>query len=172
MQGALGLIDGLSRWTARASVVLVGLIGCFILLEVLARYLFNAPTIWTEEISRLLLVWAVYGAAAQILQERRLILVDLVQRKLPPSVLRVQQVAVHLLILTFCLVAVVWGIGIVAESIEKGRASSTMLRTPQWLFELPIPLGFGLLALQALARVLRTATGREPLPDPEGGPAL
>ncbi|GAB5468230.1 MAG: hypothetical protein Kilf2KO_12600 [Rhodospirillales bacterium] len=154
-------IDALARWSGRLAVVLVGVIGVIVVWEVVARYLFNDPTIWTEETARLAMVWAVYAAAALILQERRLIVINAVVRLLPEAWRRAQEVFVLVLIVAFSAVAVVWGLGIIQESIAVGRASATMLRLPQWIFELPVPLGFALLALQALARIVRLLLGWE-----------
>lgn len=169
MRCCLAALDSLARWAGRLAVVLLLLIGLFVVWEVASRYLFNAPTIWSEEISRLLMVWATYAAAAVVLQEGRLIAIDVLTRLLPPFWLRLQRLLALLAILGFSLVAVVWGSGIVAESLAVGRASSTMLRTPQWLFELPVPLGFALLAVQALAQMARLALGWEEPSPPEHG---
>jgi len=155
VRSCLAAIDAVARWAGRLAALLVLVIGVFIVWEVVSRYLFNAPTVWSEELSRLAMVWATYAAAALVLQEGQLISIDLLTRVMPTGLLRVQRIVCLLVILGFSLVAVVWGVGIVAESISVGRASSTMLRTPQWLFEAPVPLGFGLLSLQALAGILR-----------------
>ena len=46
-----------SGYTAAGLYVLIGFIVSF---EVISRYIFNAPTIWVNEISRLLQIWATY----------------------------------------------------------------------------------------------------------------
>ena len=48
-----------SGYTAAGLYVLIGFIVSF---EVISRYIFNAPTIWVNEISRLLQIWATYLA--------------------------------------------------------------------------------------------------------------
>ncbi|MEO1192461.1 MAG: TRAP transporter small permease [Pseudomonadota bacterium] len=161
LRAGLAAIDATARWSGRLAVLLFWVIGVIVVWEVAARYLFNAPTIWTEETARLVMVWGVYAAAALVLQERRLIAIDAVVRWLPPGLQRVQEIFVLLVILGFSTVAVIWGIGIVQESLAVGRASATMLRLPQWVFELPVPIGFTLLGLQALARVIRLSLGWE-----------
>lgn len=153
MTSILQFVERLSRWAGHGAAALFCLIGAFVVFEVAGRYLLNSPTIWTEEMSRLLQIWATYGAAAFVFQEKRLIAVDLLRGKLSAAWRCRQEVLGLVVMLGFSVVAIVWGVGVVAESLAVGRASSTMLRTPQWLFELPIPIGFALLALRLTVRL-------------------
>ena len=52
--------------------------------EVVARYVFNAPTIWAEEMSRFFQVWAVYLGAAYVLRYRYLIRITLLTDHIGP----------------------------------------------------------------------------------------
>jgi len=55
-------------WIERALVVVCSLLLCFLVasvfLEVLIRYVIHAPTAWTEEVARFILVWFGLLAAA------------------------------------------------------------------------------------------------------------
>ena len=64
--------------------------------------------------------------------------------------------------MVFCGYAVWWGMEIAIDSIVVGRADSTMLALPLWFSEFSIPVGFGLLLLQAVAELVRLATGAVP----------
>ncbi len=155
----LTAIDRVSEWGGRLAAWLFFLIGVIIVYEVVARYLFVAPTIWSEEISRFLQIWATYLAAAQVLKRRQLIAIDvLVTRLGRPARIGCELFAL-LVIIVFCLVAVVYGTEVVVDSLRVGRSTATMLSVPFWLSEIAIPIGFGLLLLQALAEVVRTLSG-------------
>jgi C4-dicarboxylate transporter, DctQ subunit len=155
----LKFIDSVSEWGGRLAAWLFFLIGVIIVYEVIARYLFLAPTIWSEEMSRFLQIWATYLAAAEVLRRRQLIAIDVVVTRLGPLARTSCEVLALLVIIAFSLVAVVFGLEVVVDSLKVGRATATMLSVPFWLSEVAIPLGFGLLCLQALAELVRTVTG-------------
>ncbi len=151
----LKLIDRLNDifgWIAAAAFVVVGVM---ITYEVVMRYVFLAPTIWAEEMSRFFQIWATYIAAAYVLRHRQLIAITILVNRLGPLGRRLADGFALIWILVFCLVAVYYGLDIMLDSIRLGRATSTMLSVPQWMTEIAIPLGFTLLGLQALAELIR-----------------
>ncbi len=154
----LRTIDTISDWSGRLAAWLFFLIGPIIVYEVVARYVFLSPTIWSEELSRFLQIWGTYLAAAYVLRKRQLIAIDIVVRYSGPLLRKVLESAALLVIIVFCLVAVYFGMKIAIDSIMIGRASSSMLAVPLWMTEVAIPLGFTLLLLQALAELYRTIT--------------
>ena len=152
------LIDGLSDLCGRLAAVLFVLIGVMITYEVVMRYAFFAPTSWAEEMSRFFQIWAVYIAAAFILRHRHLIVITVVVDRLPRGGRLAAELFALAWIAVFSAVALWYGVVTVVESIAVGRNTSTMLSVPQWMTEIAIPLGFGLLLLQCLleaARLLR-----------------
>jgi TRAP-type C4-dicarboxylate transport system permease small subunit len=162
----LKLIDRLNEafgWIAAAAFVGVG---AMITYEVVMRYVFLAPTIWAEEMSRFLQIWATYLAAATVLRHRQLIAITVIVERLGPRGRKLAEAFALVWILLFCIVAVWYGLDIMLDSIRVGRATSTMLAVPQWMTELAIPLGFTLLALQALAELIRLPKSAPP---PLGG---
>lgn len=152
---------------AWVSSVLLFAVGAMLTFEVVARYFFNAPTIWAEELSRLFMIWAVFIASATLLRWDDHIRVTVVVDLLPEAPRRVLRVVT----LTFVAVVagfVAWhGYPIALNSFEVGRTTGSMLGIPQWWWQASIPVGFGLLFVQALisaATVL--AGGPEPGHEP------
>ncbi len=156
----LAFIDRLSEFCGRVSAVIFFVIGGMITYEVIARYVFNAPTIWVEELSRFVQIWATYLGAAYVLRHRHLIAIDLVTGRLGRRGRLASEAIGLLFIAGFCLISIVYGVGIVVESVRLGRATATMLSVPQWMTESAIPLGMGLLLLQCLAELVRLLAGR------------
>lgn len=152
-------IDKTSEWSGRLAAWLFFLIGIIIVYEVVARYVFLSPTIWSEELSRFLQIWATYLAAAHVLRKRQLIAIDLIVRYSGPLLRTCFESLALLVIIVFCLVAVFFGLEIVIDSVKVGRASSSMLAVPSWMTEAAIPVGFGLLLVQAVAELFRTLIG-------------
>ena len=155
-------IDPLSDWAGRLSAWMFFAIACMITWEVVARYLFLAPTIWAEEMSQFFQIWATYLAAAWVLKNRQLIVIDLFLVRMWPRLRRIVDIFSLLFIALFCGVAIYYGSEILLESIRMGRATSTMLGVPKWMTESAIPVGFGLLLLQTLAELLRQLRGDAP----------
>lgn len=153
------IIDRISSICARLSAWLFFIIGGIIVFEVVARYVFLSPTIWGEEMSRFLQIWATYLAAAYVLQQRKLIAIDVVINKMPPAVQKFLDSCALVVIMVFCAVACIWGSIIVVDSITVGRATSTMLAVPSWMTEIAIPIGFGLMLIQAVVEFCRTLAG-------------
>ena len=142
------------------------LIGCMIVYEVIARYVFLSPTIWAEEMSRFFQIWATYLAAGFVLKNRQLIAIDVVTKKFPPVFKKMSAGFTLMIIGIFAAVAVIYGTGIVAESVEQGRATSTMLAVPRWMTESAVPIGFGVLLLQVIAEFGKLFNGA-----PEAAPS-
>ena len=157
------LIDRLSDLTARLSGWVFFLIGLMLAWEVGARYFFNAPTIWAEELSRLFLVWATFMAAAALLRHDQHIRVTVVTDLLGPAGQRAARLISLLFILVFAGFVVWHGTPIAWDSFERGRTTGTMMDIPNWWHQAAVPLGFLLLAVQAALELVRTACGA-PLP--------
>jgi TRAP-type C4-dicarboxylate transport system permease small subunit len=161
MKAMLELIDRVGVACSRIAGWLFFTIGLMITYEVVARYVFNAPTIWAEEMSRFFQVWAVYLGAAYVLRYQYLIRITLLIDRIGPLGRRLAEAFSLVVIGGVCVVAIAWGIEIVAESVRLGRTTSTMLDVPQWTTELAIPVGCGLLLLQCLAQLVRLASTRD-----------
>lgn len=145
----------LLAWLADASAWVFFAIGLMLSFEVVARYFFNAPTIWAEELSRLFQVWGTWLAAAWLLQNRQLIAVGVVWHRLPLAAKRLTSFVNLLLIAAFCAVAIGYGTSIVLDSLRFGRKSATMLDLPLWLNEIAVPVGCALILLQCLRELVR-----------------
>ncbi len=156
----LAFIDRLSEFCGRVSAVIFFVIGGMITYEVIARYMFNAPTIWVEELSRFIQIWATYLGAAYVLKHRHLIAIDLLTGRLGPRGRLTSEAIGLLFIAGFCVISIAYGAGIVIESVQLGRATATMLSVPQWMTESAIPFGMGLLLVQCVAELVRLLTGR------------
>jgi TRAP-type C4-dicarboxylate transport system permease small subunit len=151
----LQLFDKLGDRLATLSAWLFFAVGGMITWEVLARYLFNAPTIWAEEMSRFFQIWATYLAMAALLRQRRFIRITLLTDHLGPRARWASELFGLLVIAGFSATATWYGFAIVEESVRVGRATSTMMQVPRWATESAIPLGFGLLTLQSVIEIAR-----------------
>jgi len=151
----LAFIDRISALCGRVAAWLFFVIGLLIAYEVTARYVFTAPTPWTEEISRFLQIWATYLAAAFVLANRDMIVIDFFTSRMRPGPRRLCETVSLLAIAAFCFVAMIYGMEIVAESVAQNRHTSTMLGVPRWMTEAAVPVGCALLLAQTAVEMVR-----------------
>jgi len=157
-------IDRVSDILGHVAAWMFVAIGLMVSYDVTMRYVFNAPTKWALEMSEFFLLWATYLAAAYVLRHRDNIQITVLYDAVGPLTRRVFDTLALLIIGVFAGVAVVHGLDILADSIEQGRRTSTMLQVPKWMTEAAIPVGFGLLLVQAMLELARTWTGEAPRP--------
>ncbi len=162
----MAVIDRLSDLLARLAGWAYFAIGLMLAYEVAARYFFNAPTIWAEELSRLVFVWATLIAAAGLLRHDQHIRVTVVTDRLGLAGQRWARVASHAFVLVLCGFVVWHGTPIAANSWETGRTTGTMMDLPNWWAQAAVPLAFLLLGLQSVVEMIRMLTGA-PLPKHE-----
>lgn len=158
------LVDRLSDLLATLAGWLYFVIGLMLAWEVVARYFFNAPTIWAEELSRLLLVWGTFIAAASLLRNDQHIRVTVVTDLMGDRGRRVARVASLIFVAVLAGFVVRYGTPIAWDSFERGRTTGTMMDIPNWWSQAAVPLAFLLLGLQALIELARTLGGA-PLPE-------
>jgi TRAP-type C4-dicarboxylate transport system permease small subunit len=158
----LSLIDRISDKLGALASMTFFLIGLMITFEVVARYVFTAPTTWAEEGARLLQLWATYLAMGFVLKNQSLIRITALTGRFSLKYQRLLDVVALVWIIVFSLYAFWQGIEIVVESIEVGRATATMNQVPKFWTESAIPIGFLVLILQALAEIWRLLRGTPP----------
>ena len=78
-------IDRLSKWVGKASAWLIPLLIAELVYDTVARYLFNAPTAWSYDISYMLYGTAFMGAAAYTLLVDEHVRIELIYEKASPK---------------------------------------------------------------------------------------
>ncbi len=155
------MFDRLTLILAWVAAILFVLAGCMLTYEVLARYFFVRPTIWAAELSQLCLIWGSLLGMPWALSARRHISVDAVTRLLSPQIQRLVEIIAMACILAFSVMVTFKGWEIFYESFERGRTSGTMLDLPAWIAELPVAIGFALLAVQAVIEIVGLLRGKD-----------
>ncbi|GAA0793663.1 TRAP transporter small permease [Marinobacterium sediminicola] len=143
----------------RLAAALFATIAVMITYEVIARYIFLAPTIWVEDLSLLCQIWASCMGASWLLQHQALIRIDILTTRFGPH-MRVFAELWSLLVVALFSAWVAWyGTELVIESIAMGSASASMLGLPMWITKSAIPVGFGLLFVQCLTEAVLVLGG-------------
>ena len=162
---ALRTIDRLSEGIGLLVSVLMPAMVVVLAIEVVARYVFNSPTIWAYDTAIFMFGSTGLLGGAYALKRKEHINVDLFYARLSPRGKAVLDVITGLLFFFFMALVVVYGWTSAIEAIKGGEATATLWGPPIGHFKLMIPIGAALLILQGLANWIRSlylaATNRE-----------
>jgi TRAP-type C4-dicarboxylate transport system permease small subunit len=152
----------LTKFLDRVDVVLrhsVGVILCVMTLsvtwQVVLRYLFKRPNMWSEEVARFLFVWLVMFGSALAIRYNRHMSIDFIKQKLPVKFQLVLSIVLTVLCMVF--VSFIGWQGLKLLSITS-RQLSGGLRIPMVYPYLSIPVGSILMLIffvEYLANLLR-----------------
>lgn len=153
------IIDKITSLAAVIGGVFTGIMTLIVGYAVIARYIFNRPIGWSEEIAVYLMVWAVFLGAAYTLKEDAHIGVDILITKAPVRVRRA-------LLLFHCLAGILLmsillyhGIGMVALTLKMG-SRSIAIDFPLVLTHMAVPVGSAILILQFISKLISLAAGK------------
>lgn len=169
MQAFASLIDRIADHLAQLCGWAYFTVGLMLGFEVIARYFFNAPTIWAEELSRLLFIFATLLAAPALLRHNQHIRVTALTVLMGPGAQRLMRLLSLGFVIAFCGVLVWYGKDAPLNSYARGRTSGSMLDIPAWWAQSAVPLAFSLLGIQAALEFIRCALGA-PLPNDAHAP--
>ena len=141
-----------SGYLASALFIAIGFIVSY---EVIMRYLFNSPTIWVNEVSRFLQIWATYLALTYSFHKKDFIRITVIYDRLNENGKKILDFISFIFILIFSSFVVYYGWLIAYDSLKVGRTSSTILDVPSFLTELAIPLCFAFLVLRVLLEAIK-----------------
>tara|TARA_B100001093_G_scaffold491781_1_gene532209 strand:+ start:370 stop:846 length:477 start_codon:yes stop_codon:yes gene_type:complete len=148
-------LDNLIKYSGYLASALFILIGFIVSFEVISRYVFNAPTVWVNEISRFLQIWATYLALTYSFHKNDFIRITVIYDRLGKSGKKILDFISIIFILFFSSFVIYYGWLIAYDSYQVGRTSSTILDVPSFLTELAIPLCFFLLILRVIIEFVR-----------------
>ncbi len=140
----------------RLLAAILGVITALVIYQATARYLFNSPPSWTEELARYLQVWMVMLAAPVCLHRGMHLAVDYVTPRLPPARRAVARAFLALPVGVFSLVLTVYGVRLLrVAAIETSPALGTSMIWPY----LAVPVGGALLTIESCRAVARIWRG-------------
>lgn len=148
-------MERIVKYSGHTASVLFISIAFIICLEVILRYIFNSPTIWVEEMSRFLQIWATYLALTFSFHHNDLIRITFVYDRLSNNGKKILDIISFITIIIFSAIVVYYGWLITVDSFNLGRTSATMIAIPKVLTEISIPLCFGLLIIRVFLELIK-----------------
>jgi TRAP-type transport system small permease protein len=153
LRALAGAFDKASLFVCCALVT--ALLGC-VSLGALTRGL-GEPLIWTDELSRFLMVWlAVFG---WIVASRKRIHVRIrfFQDRLPPRAHKATEIAIQSAMTLFGALVTAYSVGLIDKNHEL--EATTLPISMAWMYA-PMVLGGAITALQGASEVIETLLGR------------
>lgn len=134
-----------------AVIVLLALLTSVVFVAVFARYLFNAPLAWSEELSRYSFVWATFLGAEVCLRKGSHIGIDIVTKNFPVNFQQFLQTWGRLLVAIILVALIIAGLKVSAVAHAQ---LSPSLGLPMSCVYLALPAGAALMLLELLMQAL------------------
>lgn len=151
--------------SSRLLFLLAGLALCLAcglyLYEVAARYLFNAPTTWTNEAVQYSLAALIFLALPDITRRAAHIAIDIVPASLPATPARWLGRFNNLVAAGACLTAGWITLGEAVKQLERGLLTNAAHPIPRWWITAMITLGLASAALHFLRHAMARDTDGE-----------
>ena len=149
-------LDRLEEWISVALLVVV-LIAVFT--QVIARYVFQAPLFWGDELARYCYVWLAFCAGTFITGRRSHVTIGIFDKQLSEKALRVIECFAMLVVAFTCIALVYYSYPWLLKTI---RPKSSALRMPMVFLYGSVWLAFGVMAVHSLVNFYYVAIGRAP----------
>jgi TRAP-type C4-dicarboxylate transport system permease small subunit len=127
--------------------------------NVLARYFFNSPIQWAEELARYSFIWVVFMGAVVCTKRKRHIAIDFLLQSLPPRASAWLRVLADLCTLGIALVIARYGWRLTVAATQI----TATLQVPHYVVYVVVPASAALIFVHTLRDILgnlRAATGR------------
>lgn len=128
-------------------VVMFGLLVLVVFGQVIARFVFNDPFRWSEELARYLQVWMIILTSSICIREGIHLAVDYATHALPFVFRKLLKLLVLLLIMFYLIIVIVYGAKLV--SVITMQVSPAM-QIPIYIVYLAVPTGGFLMFIEAL----------------------
>lgn len=151
----LKIIDKISDYSGKAVSVLIPITVLIMGYEVVARYVFNRPTLWVHELSVMFFGTFLIIGGAQTLLHGGHVNMDLLYSRLSVRGRAVLDLFTFPIFLAFMLVLLYKGGQAALHSVAMLEHASSQWAPPLYPFRLVLPLGALLLLLQGLAGFVR-----------------
>jgi TRAP-type mannitol/chloroaromatic compound transport system permease small subunit len=156
-------IGRISTALAYATLPLLVVLVAVTLYEVVARYVFSAPTVWTVDISNMVKGALFLLALGYTLKCDRHVRIDVLSARMPPRVRRLVEAAFYIGIFLPVVGLLAWAAGVKFwDAFQRGEKLFSTWQPILWPFYLTIVLGLASLWLQSLAETLRLLSRPEP----------
>ncbi len=150
-------VGSISEWTGRTSCFIALALVFTITIDVFLRYVFNAPTKWSYDITYMLGGTLLIMPMCYVLLHKGHVSIDIVYRRFPPRVALAFDVSLHLLFFFPLIIVLVYTSAAHAQTSIALRELSNVgfWRPPLYPFRTVMPIAFFLVLLQGVANFIK-----------------
>lgn len=154
------ILEALCRFGIMCGALLVIATMVVVGYSVMMRYVFGVPQVWTDELVSFWLVAIVTLGAADVLRRDGHIRIDLITDRLPARAQAWADVWGLVSVLVLSVVLTISGWEMVSFSWSVDLLSEGYLELPMWIPQSLIPIGFALMGVAALHRLIQRLRNR------------
>ncbi|MEK5272202.1 TRAP transporter small permease [Aeribacillus sp. FSL K6-8394] len=158
MKKIVAAMDVLNRGVLFLLSLWFGLVALLTLLQVIFRYIFNNPIVWSEEVIRYSMIWIVLLGTAIALRKGMLISVEIVIQSVPKTVKKIMGILVIGVNVVYLSLLSYYGIKII---ITLGAQTSGSLEIPISMTYSAIAAGSILALLNCIVVFMELVQGKE-----------
>lgn len=161
-------IERIERVFIYFSALFMGVLSVMVFYEVIARYVFDSPTIWANELSTYLLQFIVFFSMGYLVIKDEHLKVTFFLDKVKGRAHKALKILNNLLVIPYAAILLIYGWNVTATTFERDATSPTLLAVPLWIPNSFIFLGGALLILGCLCAILKIIF-EQPAEDTEEG---
>jgi len=139
------------------AVVSMATVSLLVFGQVVSRYGFNYTPVWSEELSRFLVVWSIFIGVAIGVRNNQHIGVDALLRFLPHRLLLASEVLLNLIGVVVIGILVYTSIDFIQQTMEYGQLSPAM-RIPMYIPYIAMPVGLSLSIVHFIHNIVKLFT--------------
>lgn len=132
-----------------AIALLMGFIVILMFIEVILRYLFKSPIVWSQEIATYAFIWIIFLGAGVAFYRNAHIRVDYISQKINKEILKKLEMVLNLLLSVFFLFLLIYGMKFALMNFHSDSYTLPFIKLG-WIF-LAVPTG----AILMLTNVIR-----------------
>ncbi len=151
----LRIIDGINAWVGGCVAFLTVAMMLSVVYEVIMRYVFNSPTIWSMEVNQQLLCAYTALAGGYILLHGAHVNVDIVYEHFSPKRQALIDIVTSVLAFWFLIILLKYSYEGALEAFVHKERSITLFEPYLFPVMATIPIGAALFTLQLVARLIR-----------------
>lgn len=153
---ALGFAESLNEWIGRIAAYSLYVLAAVMLYDVIARYVFNAPTQWAFELTLFIFSYATLLGGGYVLLHRGHVNLDIFYTRLPPRWQSIIDLCTAPILFIFVGVLLWQGWAVFMHSFSFLEHSTvSRWKPPLYPIKIALPIGAALVLLQALVKVIR-----------------
>ena len=153
------LWEGLMKFVEAVIVIQLSLLSLVLVYQVIMRYVFNNPPVWSEELALFLMQWITFIGVSYGIHKRLHVRMPALELRLPPTWRKALVISSNILCLTACFLAIrpAW-----AYFSRMAVVTSPAMRLPYGFVYICLPIGYTLVVMSFIVDIIRVCKGDLP----------